>query len=388
MYALCSSNIPRRFGSYITLKGEMTVMIRILHKRSLQNGLVATAAVTAILLLLRYPAAVQNGINRGLAVCGGVIIPTLYPFMLLAGILTESPLCRRPGRVTQAIARRVFGLPGCCAPAILLSLVGGYPAGMVAVSRLYRLGQITHPEMKRMTAFCLCGGPGFIVGTVGNGLMGSTQAGWLLYIAHIVAAVGIGILLGRGQRRTQEAPALPLEPPRRFATTVADTCRGLLTMCGFVTAAAMVLSLTEGMGIPRWVSVLTGLPADGIAAAMAVLLEVSCGCIALAGTPLAPLWLSLCLGWGGLSVQGQIAATLPQERVLCPRFWLWRICHGMIAGGLALLLFHLFPPDRSTGASPLAPLPFSVSAEASVMLLVLSFLTMLCFSEKKTGKTA
>jgi len=48
----------------------------------------------------------------------------------------------------------------------------------------------------------------------------------------------------------------------------------------------------------------------------------------------------------------------------------------------------LFPPQLSVGANDLSPLPFTVSATASYMLLALCFLTMLCFSEKKAGKNA
>lgn len=361
--------------------------VRMIQRRTIQNSGIAILTGVAILLLLQYPDAVHNGINRGLSVFRTVIIPTLFPFMLLAGWLADSSLCRHPGKWTQAIARRLFGLPGCCAPAILLSLVGGYPAGMVAISRLYRQGQIQQEELQRMTAFCICGGPGFIVGTVGVGLLGSVQAGWLLYAAQAVTAVTIGIWLGR-HHKAAEGDAAPTVPRRTFAHMVADTCRALLSMCGFVTAAAMLLSLMDGLGIPRGIAAVLRCSTAAVSATLAGILEVSCGCVAVAGLPLAPLWLSLCLGWGGLSVHGQLAAALPEKRVIHTPFWGWRILQSVAGGGVAMLLFRLFPPRLSVGASPLSPLPFSVSATSSYMLLLLCFLTMLCFSEKRTGKTA
>ena len=360
--------------------------IRILHRRALQKAVVAVAAPAMMILFLQYPEAVRNGINRGQSVCSTVIIPTLFPFMLLAGWLAESPLCRQPGRLARCVANRVFGLPGCCAPAVLLSLVGGYPAGMVAVSRLYKQGQINQEELERMTAFCFCGGPGFIVGTVGIGLMGSAHAGWLLYAAQAATAVGIGIGTGRGHRGRREADA-PLPPRRRFAATVADTCGALLSMCGFVAAAAMALSLLEGIGAARGIAAVWGGSAATVSGIIAGILEVSCGSVALAEMPRAPLWLSLCLGWGGLSIHGQLAAVLPEEKVITPRFWRWRLVHGAVSGGLAWGLFVLFPPQLSVGANDLSPLPFTVSATASYMLLALCFLTMLCFSEKRLEKT-
>ena len=363
------------------------MIAHILHRRTIQNSGTAILATAAIWLLLQYPDAVRNGINRGLSVCSMVIIPTLFPFMLLAGWLADSPLCRQPGPLSRTVARRVFGLPGCCAPAILLSLVGGYPAGMVAIGRLYRQGQIDREEMRRMSAFCVCGGPGFIVGTVGIGLLGNARAGWLLYAAQALTAVGIGIWLGRGHRAKDHAPATT--PPRRpFAQMVTDSCGALLSMCGFVTAAAMALSLLEGVGFSRGIARWMGCSASAISMVTAGILEVSCGCTAIAGTRLAPLWLSLCLGWAGLSIHGQLAAALPEETVLNPHFFFWRLIQGVVSGGLAMFLFRWCPLGQSVGGSQLSPLPFSVSASATQMLLLLCFLTMLCFSEKKTGKNA
>ena len=347
------------------------------------------ALVAACLLLLSYPDAMATGISRGLSVCSTVIIPTLYPFMLLAGLLANSPLCRRPGRVLTAVTGWLFGLPGCCGPAVLLSWVGGYPAGAIAIAGLRQGGQITEAETRRMTAFCINGGPGFIISTVGAGLLGSVQAGVMLYAAQIAVSAGIGIALGRGHRRTQATAAPPIPPKQPMAQIVADTCRSLLTMCGFVVLAAAGLALAEGCGLARGLASATGMEASAVSALLAAVTEVSCGCVALAGSGmLTPLWLSLALSWGGLSVQGQLAAVLPRERIIGWRFWRWRLLHGAISGGIAMGLFSLFPIHRNTVADGTAAVPYSVSVAATLMLLLLSFLAMLYFSdfsEKKTG---
>ena len=106
---------------------------------------------------------------------------------------------------------------------------------------------------------------------------------------------------------------------------------------------------------------------------------------------LTPLWLSLAIGWGGLSVQGQLAAVLPEEQLLGWRFWRWRLLHGALSGGVAMGLFALFPIHRDTMQGGTAVVPYSVSVAATLMLLLLSFLAMLCFSdfsEKKTGNVS
>lgn len=350
------------------------------------------ALVAVCLLLLSYPDAMATGISRGLSVCSTVIIPTLYPFMLLAGLLANSPLCRRPGRILTAVTRRLFGLPGCCGSAILLSLVGGYPAGAIAIAGLRQRGQITEEETRRMTAFCVCGGPGFVVSTVGAGLLGSVQAGVMLYAAQAAVSVGIGVALGRGHRHSRETSPASLPPKKAVAQIVSDACGSLLTMCGFVIAAAAGLSLAEGCGLARGLAVATGMDASAVSALLAAVTEVSCGCVALVGGGvLTPLWLSLTLSWGGLSVQGQLAAALPQERIIGWQFWRWRLLHGALSGGLAMGLFALFPVHRDTVASGAAVVPYSVSVAATLMLLLLSFLAMVYFSnfsEKKTGNVS
>lgn len=354
------------------------------------SGMAVLCAVC--LLLLHYPNAMATGISRGLSICSTVIIPTLYPFMLLAGFLANSPLCRHPNRVMSAVTRRLFGLPGCCGAAILLSLVGGYPAGAIAIAQLRERGQITAEEARRMTAFCVNGGPGFIVSTVGAGLLGSVQAGALLYVAQVAVSLAFGILLGRGHRHGQETAPTALPPRKPAAQIVADTCASLLTMCGFVVLAAAGLALTEGCGLAPWLAAVTGLSAAAVSAVLAAVTEVSCGCIALAGSSmLTPLWLSLAISWGGLSVQGQLAAVLPEEQILGWRFWRWRLLHGALSGGVAMGLFALFPIHRDTMQGGTAVVPYSVSVAATLMLLLLSFLAMLCFSdfsEKKTGNVS
>ena len=187
---------------------------------------------------------------------------------------------------------------------------------------------------------------------------------------------------------------IPTSPSLKKPTAqiVSDTCASLLAMCGFVVLAAAGLALAEGCGLARGVAALFQLNATVVSAIFAAITEVSCGCIALSsGGALTPLWLSLALSWGGLSVQGQLAAVLPGERIIGFRFWRWRLLHGAFSGGLAMGLFALFPIHRSTLQSDAAVIPYSVSVAATLMLLLLSFLAMLCFSnfsEKKTGNVS
>ena len=366
------------------------MFIHTVHKQRLTAFGAGVATIVVAVIMLRFPQALANGVSRGLSVCSSVIIPTLYPFMILAGVLTDSPLCTHPNKLSAAVTQRLFRLPACCGTAILLSLVGGYPAGALAIGRLRGSGRITAAQARRMTRFCVNGGPGFIVSTVGAGLLGSARAGWLLFAAHAATSLLMGVILARTDKvwMTAEENAVPVTPPHPFAQTVQDTCAALLTMCGFVLLAAAGLSVWEASGLPAALQAVSNIPAAAWSTAAAMLTEVSCGCIAIAGSgTLAPFWLCLCLGWGGLSVQGQLAVALKGkdgERMLDGAFFGGRLVHGCVSGLIATGLFRLIPVDLPTVNRP-ATTPFYASASASVMLLILSFMAMLCFYPKKTG---
>lgn len=366
------------------------MFIRTVHKHSLYTAGVGAALITTAFVMLRWPQALANGVSRGLSVCSSVIIPTLYPFMILAGVMTDSPLCTRPSKFSATVTRRLFRLPACCGTAILLSLVGGYPAGALAIGRLRNSGRISVAEARRMSLFCVNGGPGFIVSTVGAGLLGSPRAGWLLFAAHAVTSLMMGIILARADKAgaTAEIPSTAVNPPRPLAQVVQDTCAALLTMCGFVVLAAAGLSVWEASGLPHTLQSISGVPAVSWSTAAAMLTEVSCGCIAITGSgTLAPFWLCLCLGWGGLSVQGQLSVALKGQRgenILTRAFWGGRLVHGCVSGMIAFLLFRVIPVNLPTASQPSAT-PFYASPSSSLMLLLLSFTAMLCFYPKKTG---
>lgn len=362
------------------------MIIRIYHRERIRYA--ARMLLYGILALagLCYPQALATGVSRGLSICTAVIIPTLYPFMVLSGFVAASPLCRHTGRVFDSVIRRLFGVPGCCGAAILISMIGGYPAGAVALSRLRQQSLMTTEELQRCTRFCVNAGPAFIISTVGIGLLGNITAGILLYIAHIAASLMIGIIGARGHR--QHTPIIRHTPPAPApADIVRDTCQALLTMCGYVVLAAALLALWDATRLASVIQNLADIPAASVTAALSAVIEVSCGCVALAGRYYAaPFMISLCLGWGGLSVQGQLHALLGDE--LRGSLWRWwRILHGIVSGTIAMLLFRLFPAATltATNGQGIETAPYSVSAAASAMLLLLSFLAMWLFSAKKTG---
>ena len=368
------------------------MFIKTIHKSGIQTFGLLLVIAGAGAALLAWPGAVATGVSRGLSICSSVIIPSLFPFLVLAGFLVRSGVSQSLGRRLEKPTRKLFGLPGCCAAGILVGFIGGYPAGGVAVGQLVSQGDITPRQGRRMLRFCVNAGPAFVISAVGAGMLGSVRYGAVLFAAHIAAS----LLMGIGQRvwmgrhpvvdrvpmeARRPAPRLPVSTA--FVESVNAACRSLLYMCGFVVLFAALLSLSDASGLAGFFQhvitrplIWAGADTAEIPNLLAGILEVSCGCVEAAGSgAAAPFLLGFIMGWGGLSVHCQLAATLHEHKLLDRNFFISRLLHGLLAGGLSLLLFRFvpLPLDVFNPMQDARITPFTTSAAASVALLLMNF---------------
>lgn len=360
----------------------MKMHIHILHKRQLRQAGTVLLFLGAAVLLLRFPAAVATGVSRGLTVCGEVIIPSLFPFLVLSGVFIHSGTAAAVGRKLEGVARRVFRLSGNGAAVLLVGAVGGYPAGASAVRDLLERREIDESEATRLLWCCVNGGPAFIIGTVGARLLGSAYKGFLLYIAHLLASLLIALVSRRfGTMVKQNIPPCKKVPfSAAFSTAVARAVTAVLGMSGFVLLFSAVLTLSDATGVTS-VMFKAFTNEDVARAVYAAFWEVSCGAVGLTSCRIAGVGsaflLGAALGWGGVSVLAQIRGMFSEFALPWGNFCLMRVVHAALGGALSAALFCVMPLPQTT-AAVVAPLytvtavhPFSVSAAASAALLLL-----------------
>jgi sporulation integral membrane protein YlbJ len=273
-----------------------------------------------------------QGAAHGLAVCAATLVPSLFPFFVLADLLSALGLPELLGRTAQPLMRRLFHVSGYGAQAFLLGLAGGYPLGASLVADLRRTGRISRSEGEHLLAFCNNSGPAFILGAMG-GVFQSPKAGCLLYVTHVLAASLVGFLL-RGKTPPQETSPEELPAPlpfgAAFGQSVSKALRSTLSVCAYVVFFGALL----GMLTP-----LQTLPP--LAAALVTgFLELGSGAAALTG--LAPTVQTLAvaallLGWGGLSVQGQTLSVIAGTDLRLAPHLLGRALCGVFAAGLTVV---------------------------------------------------
>ncbi|MBR5134864.1 MAG: hypothetical protein IKV35_04640, partial [Clostridia bacterium] len=109
------------------------------------------------------------------------------------------------------------------------------------------------------------------------------------------------------------------------------------------------------------------------------LLEVTSGCMEAATLgALAPFWLGAALGFGGLSVHGQIAAVTVDRRLLDWRFFRTRLLHALLGGWFSFLLFAWFKPLPASVTASTAALSSVTKQNDAVGMAAVAAMLLLC----------
>ncbi len=344
-------------------------------------GLTAVCMGAAVLLLM-FPQAAGNGVRRGLAVCGEILIPSLFPFLVLSGFMIRSGVVGGIGRVLSPLMNRVFGLSGSAAVAMAVAMIGGYPAGANAVAQLYEQGEIDRREGQRLLRCCVSAGPAFVIGGIGAGMFGSAQIGVRLLIAQWIAFLAVALLERERQAPRPQATLSTMGIGASVAESVNAAAFTLLSMGGFVLAASAVLSVADAVGL------FAG--NNGIWRCLAACVtEVSVGCLEAARMGrLAPLWIGVTLGFGGLAVHGQIAARAMKLGLMERGFFRARLWQALLGGGLSWLLCRDLQPVGVQASAVLSAFAPEQTAAGASGLMALMLMCVLCLCSMPSHREA
>lgn len=321
--------------------------------QTLRKALVLLLALAAFAVLALESGPASKAAGSGLQLCARVIIPSLLPFFVLSNLLSTLGLAKALSRLLSPFMQKLFQVSGAGAAAFLIGLTGGYPLGAATAAELYRRGELSESEIKRLLCFCNNTGPAFIIGAAGSGIFGSAAIGALLYAAHILAAVITGLLFSRRRTAPVSGKHATLSRPVEdfsvaFPDAVSAAVRSTVTICGYVVFFSVVTGVLDALGVfSATAGVLAQHGTLSLSQARALLtgiLELGSGIGAMFGqTPTAGS-LSLCafiLGWGGLSVQFQTRAVLSGTPLAGAPLLSSKLLHGVLSAALAYLFGSL-----------------------------------------------
>lgn len=310
--------------------------------------LCAAAFLCLAAALLAFPAEVRDSVRDSLLYCLTVLTPSLFPFMALTSFAVNSGAGEFIGGGLGFLSRYLFRLPPVCTVPILMSFLGGYPAGARGASLLLEQGKITEEQAGRMMLFCVNPGVAFVVTFLGGGILGSFRAGWLLFFSVTIPGVLLGILSGIGAPIPEkQAPSVSGPPAGALMRSVTDASRSVLVMCSCIVLFSGFTAILHGTGLFQ--AFCRALSSLGIFTPMestsllSFLLEVTGGAGVAAQFKVSPAFYAFGLAFGGLCVHMQVFSFFRRFPAALWKFFLFRLLHGLLAAGCQCLLALAFP---------------------------------------------
>ncbi len=364
-------------------------MKKYFYAVSLKKLLLYCSLLLLLLLLLLNPENSINALQKSMLLCYHTVIPSLFPFFVLSGILTGSGFDKVLEKLFSPVMKPLFRTGGASALPFGIGIMSGYPTGAKATLELYEKDAISHSEAERLLPFCNNSGPLFVIGAIGTGLLQSPRLGTYLYIIHILSALFVGLCLRFYPGKETVSSKAPSSSPKNksFSLLVTDAVGSstsqILTVCGFIlffSALNACLSPIFDHFLPPFFSL-----------AAKALLELTVGAQSISNygfsLPATLIFLSFLIGFGGICVHLQVTGILSGSGLSLVPYCFGKILHGLLAAFLTYLTLPFLPKDALLVVPVIQPtvslLSNSPGLVSSVPVISILFFFVLLINYKK-----
>ena len=330
--------------------------------------------ITAAMLF--FPGSSITYAKQAMDMCYNIIIPSLFPFFVCSGLLIYSGFAQSLSQFFRPVMKPLFNINGCGAAAFVLGIISGYPLGAVTACQLYNSGYLSKSETERLLAFCNNSGPLFILGAVGSAIYASSRIGIILYSAHILAAVSVGILFRFYARNKHSAPAYSIGQDRKsfsevFSTVLSNSISSILTVCGAVIFFSVVSNIVAGY-----------IPESSVIKPLFIgIMELTGGTKSISSADISlteKLVLSaFVVGFAGICVHLQVMAVVSAHHLSLKPYIIGKIIHGILAAFYTLVLLKIFPQTETVFRNTQTAMNAGFCISSLYSVITVLFITLL-----------
>ena len=261
-------------------------------------------------LMLRRADIATNCMRQGLSLCANTILPSLFPFLVIAELLVTSGIGEWIARPLERPLGKVLGLSRAGCSALVLGLLCGFPVGARCAILSYQKGMLSHNECERVLACASIPSSAFFISTIGTTLWKNINFGVFLYLCAVFSAILSGILLYVLQKRrknkewnTPQFTSSKIHFEAGMLTSaIKNATLNTLLICAYVLFFCTLTGTVELVLARFSVSEITH-------AILSATLELSGGVSAAASLDnhqLAAILTGATVGWSGISVHCQM----------------------------------------------------------------------------------
>ena len=314
-----------------------------MKQRSLRQYTPGMIAVLLFFSMLFSPRAVFSGAEDGLLLWFQNVFPTLFPFMLVSGLMMAGGGLSIISGIFGKVLGRIFATSGNGSFAVLTGFLCGYPMGAKVAADLLHSGRITKNEACYLLSFCNNTSPAFIMNFIVWKTLGKEE----LTVPSLLILFGVPVLLSFVFRRFYLHGEKRFHSPEgngrnagngldfaAFESCMMDSFEGIVKVGGYIISFSILIALFgEFSSIPL---IQAALPS----------LEITNGIVMLHENISDPvLSYSLIMGltsFGGFCAAAQTNCMLRGTGISIFPYIAQKLAAFLAASSLAYLYFHLF----------------------------------------------
>ncbi|MBE7052376.1 MAG: hypothetical protein E7395_07395 [Ruminococcaceae bacterium] len=260
----------------------------------------------------------------------GVLVPSLFPYMVLSQYITSSGMLSilKPIKI---IVMKLFSISESGADVYLCSLVSGYPSGAVCVRELYNSGEIDKKEAERLVQFTNNAGALFVISAIGSTMLGCTKDGVAIYIIQNLSAMIFGFISSLFSPKNNPLLCRTTVRSKPLIKCCSDSVDTMLKICGYLICVTVVgsIAIMTLKASPYFNGQYETIAKCGVYMILEITKCVQ-GLSALEHTPVVFALICGAVSFGGVSVILQIKSCLPDD-FETKKLVAARVCQGAIS---------------------------------------------------------
>lgn len=330
-------------------------------------------------LMLAFPVDSSQAAKYGLNICLNVLIPSLFPFMVISVILTESGLSRYIFYIPSLILSKLSGLNEHYCNLFFIGMIGGYPSAAKNISICVNNGSIDPKTAETLLCFCTNSGPAFLITAVGSRMCLSSKIGIILFVSSFLSNV---ILLFFYSVKIKLPHKMTKLSKLNLSQSIVNSTKSCCESMGMISALVVIFSVLVSF-IDKYFHF-----SQVLKTTFKGILEVTSGCITASHNSSigAIVTISAMCGFGGICVILQIMSIVSPFKISIKKFVISRIFSAVLNMLFTSILLSIFPVQinqtfiSNTSSVNTATLTAPL---ASVMLLLCCVCLPMCISKKK-----
>ena len=308
-------------------------MLRTAQKSVVYDLLLILFSLFLFFYMLFFAKETVAGMLEGLSIGTLSVVPALFPFMVIAELLTNSPTLSDFLKKRGGFFRAVFCLPPIAIIPFFFGCLCGFPIGARATAQLLENKSITKKQAAKLLCFCNNTGPAFVIAGIGLGFLNSVRCGVLLYFSQIIAAAILGIAMRSKDDRF--APSATVAPKgRSIADAIANSALASVKIIGFIAFFSVISAL-----------LLKSIENEVLLCILSSFLEIGSAVNKIAGSMLPfVMKLLLCafaISFSGISVHFQTYSVFSAFPIGRLKYIGFKLLHGVLSVAITFLLLPL-----------------------------------------------